>query len=74
MLDLLFNDIINNVVTPRQTTSLTESHSLTEKEVEEILSRAATILETIPDDAEEYLGYLDSFIQDYQERCSEGKE
>ena len=68
LLYLLFNDIVNDVVAPRQSTSLTEPHAMTEQEVEEVCRRAAAILETISDGADEYLDYLDDFIQDYQER------
>lgn len=74
LLDLLFNDIINDVVAPRQSTSLTEGRSLTEQETAEVHSRVSTILETIDDSADEYLDYLNSFIQDYQERCRESGE
>ena len=70
LLYLLFNDIINDVVAPRQSTSLTEPSGLTEQEALDVRSRAATILEMIPDDTDEYLDYLDGFIQDYQERHS----
>ncbi len=72
LLDLLFNDIVNDVVAPRQTTSLTEPSGLTEQEQAEVRSKAAAILRVIPEGANEYLDYLDSFIQDYQERCHEG--
>ena len=68
LLYLLFNDIIHDVVAPRQSTSLTEPHAMTEQEVEAVCRRAAAILETISDGADEYLDYLDDFIQDYQER------
>lgn len=74
LLYLLFNDIVNDVVAPRQSTSLTEGRSLTEQETTEIRSRVTTILETMEDSTEEYLDYLDSFIQDYQERCCERGE
>ena len=74
LLDLLFNDIVNGVVAPRQSTSLTEPSGLTEQEQTEVRSEAAAILETMPDGADEYLDYLDSFIQDYQERHREGAE
>lgn len=74
LLYLLFNDIINDVVAPRQSTSLTEPSGLTEQEALDVRSRAATILEMIPDDTDEYLDYLDGFIQDYQERHLAGAE
>ena len=74
LLYLLFNDIVNDVVAPRQSTSLTESSGLTEQETAEVRSRVTAILETIPDNADEYLDYLDGFIQDYQERHLAGAE
>ena len=58
LLNLLFNDIVNEVVTPRQTTSLTEPSGLTEQELAEVRSRATAILETIPEGADEYLDYF----------------
>lgn len=69
MLNHLFNDIINDVIAPRESTSLTEAHALTESEVTECRRRIATILRTIEDGADEYLDYLDSYLKDYQERC-----
>lgn len=74
LLYLLFNDIVNDVVAPRQSTSLTESSGLTEQETAEVRSRVTAILETIPDNADEYLDYLDGFIQNYQERHLAGAE
>lgn len=68
LLDLLFNDIINDVVTPRESTSLSDGPSLTELEAAEVRRIAAAILKTVESGADEYLGYLDSYIQDYQER------
>ena len=68
MLDLLFNDIINDVVAPRESTSLTEAHALTESEETECRRRIAAILRTIENGADEYLDYLDSYLKKYQER------
>ena len=68
MLDNLFNDIINDVVAPRESTSLTETHALTKSEEMECCRRITAILETIEDGADEYLVYLDSYLKDYQER------
>ena len=68
MLDNLFNDIINDVVAPRESTSLTETHALTNSEETECRRRIIAILETIEDGADEYLNYLDSYLKDYQER------
>ena len=74
MLDNLFNDIINDVVAPRESTSLTEAHTLTESEEAECRRRITAILEKIEDDADEYLDYLDSYLKDYQERYSGNDE
>ena len=68
MLDNLFNDIINDVVAPRESTSLTETHALTKSEEMESRRRIIAILETIEGGADEYLNYLDSYLKDYQER------
>lgn len=74
ILDNLFNDIINDVVAPRESTSLTEAHALTESEEMECRRRIATILRTIEGGADEYLDYLDSYLKDYQERYRENAE
>ena len=58
MLDNLFNDIINDVVAPRESTSLTETHALTKSEEMESRRRIIAILETIEGGADEYLNYL----------------
>ena len=68
MLDNLFNDIINDVVAPRESTSLTEAHTLTESEEAECRRRITAILRTIEDGADEYLDYLDGYLKNYQER------
>lgn len=68
MLDNLFNDIINDVVAPRESTSLTEAHALTESEEAECRRRITAILRTIEDGTDEYLDYLDGYLKDYQER------
>ena len=68
MLDHLFNDVINDVVAPRKSNSLTEPNTLTESEERECRRRIAAILRTIECDADKYLDYLDSYLKDYQER------
>ena len=68
MLNLLFNDVINDVVAPRESTSLTEAHALTESEEAECRHRITAILRTIEDGADEYLDYLDGYLKNYQER------
>jgi len=71
MLDHFFNDIINDVIAPRESTSLNEAHSLTEHEEAEVRRRVTAILKTIEDGVDEYLDYLDEYIQDYQNGCCE---
>ena len=68
MLNLLFNDVINDVVAPRESTSLTEAHALTESEETGCRRRITAILRTIEDGVDEYLDYLDGYLKDYQER------
>ena len=68
MLDNLFNDIINDVVAPRESTHLNEAHTFTESEEAESRRRITAILEQIEGGGAEYLEYLDEFIRDYQER------
>jgi len=65
LLDNLFNDIINDVVAPRESISLTEVHALTESEETEVRRKITAILETVKDGAGEYLDYLDSYLKDY---------
>ena len=74
MLDNLFNDIINDAVTPRSTTNLDEGRTLTESEEAECRRRITAILEQIEGGGAEYLEYLDEYIQDYQERYAEDGE
>ena len=68
MLDNLFNDIINDVVTPRSTTHLDEGRTLTESEEAECRRRITAILNQIEGGRAEYLEYLDEYIKDYRER------
>lgn len=74
MLDHFFNDIINDVVAPRESTGLNETRKLTEQEEAEVRRRASAILETIEGSADEYLDYLDEYIQEYQDGCYESNE
>ena len=74
MLDHFFNDIINNVIAHRESTSLTKGHALTESEEAEVRRRITAILKTIKGGADEYLDYLDEYIQDYQDGCREDGE
>lgn len=68
LLNNLFNDIINDVVAPRESTHLNETHALTENEEAECRRRITAILEKIEGDKAEYLEYLDEYIEDYQDR------
>ena len=68
MLDILFNDIINDVIAPRSTTHLNETRTMTESEEAESRRRITAILEQIEGGGAEYLEYLDEYIQDYQGR------
>ena len=47
LLNNLFNDIINDVVAPRESTHLNETHALTENEEAECRRRITAILEQI---------------------------
>ena len=72
MLDALFNEIINDVISsPENKTHIPDSTVLTEYEEAESRRRITTILETIGDDRGEYLAFLDSYMKDYQERSRE---
>ena len=68
LLNNLFNDIINDVVAPRESTHLNETHALTENEEAECRRRITAILEKIEGDKAKYLEYLDEYIEDYQDR------
>ena len=69
MLDLLFNEIINDVInSPENRFHIPESHILTEWEQAEIHRRISVILDQVGDDKTEYLEYLDEYIRDHQKR------
>jgi len=74
MLDNLFNDTINHVVAPRESTRFDESHVLTESEEAESRRKITAILEQIEGGGVEYLEYLDEFIRNYQERYARDGE
>ena len=68
MLDILFNEIINDVIaSPENTTHIPDSNTLTEYEKTESRRRIAAILETMEDGRDDYLKFLDSYLKDYQE-------
>ena len=69
MLDVLFNEVINDVINdPENPAHAHDAPPLTEWEEAESRRRLTAILETIEDGAAEYLSYLDAYIKDYQER------
>ena len=68
LLDNLFNDIINDVVAPRESAHLNERHTMTESEEAECRRKIIAILETVEGGGAKYLEYLDDYIEDYQER------
>lgn len=72
MLDNLFNDVIEDVIAPRENSGLDESPALTEREEAEVRRQLTAILEKIEDGGAEYLKYLDKYIRDYQERFAGG--
>ena len=75
MLDVLFNEIINDVIaSPENTTHIPDSNTLTEYEKNESRRRIAAILETVEDGRDDYLQFLDSYLQEYQERYKEDGE
>lgn len=72
MLDVLFNEIINDVInSPENKTHIADSNQLTEWEENESRRRIAAILEAMEDDRDDYLKFLDSYLREYQERYKE---
>ena len=70
MLDVLFNEIINDMIaSPENTTHIPDSNTLTEYEKTESRRRIAAILETMEDSRDDYLKFLDSYLKDYQKSC-----
>ena len=70
MLDVLFNEIINDVIaSPENTTHIPDSNTLTEYEKTESRRRIAAILETVEDGRDDYLKFLDSYLKDYPASC-----
>ena len=75
MLDVLFNQVINDVInSPENTTHIPDARTLTEWEEAESRRQLTAILETIEDGRAEYLNYLDTYIKDYQERYCEDSD
>ena len=70
MLDVLFNEIINDVIaSPKNTTHIPDSNTLTEYEKTESRRRIVAILETVEDGRDDYLKFLDSYLKDYPASC-----
>ena len=69
MLDVLFNEVIYDVInSPENTTHIPDAQTLTEWEEAESRRQLTAILETVEDGGGEYLNYLDAYIKDYQKR------
>ena len=72
MLGVLFNEVINDVInSPKNTTHISDTRTLTEWEEAESRRQLTAILETIADGKVEYLNFLDAYIKSYQERYRE---
>jgi len=69
MLDALFNDVINGVISssPKNTYAL-DTRTLTEYEEAESRRRITNILGSVSNGKDEYLDYLDRYIKAYQDR------
>ena len=71
MLDVLFNEVINDVInSPENRSHIPEARTLTGWEEAESRRQLTAILEQIEGGGAEYLEYLDEYIQGYQERYS----
>lgn len=68
MLDALFYEIVDNVISsPENISRCSDSPLLTAYEVGESRRRIAAILEKIKGGGDEYLEYLEQYIRNYQE-------
>ena len=75
MLDVLFNEVINDVInSPENKSHIPDARTLTEWEEAESRRQLTAILEQVEGDGAEYLEYLDEYIQGYQEGCTEDGE
>ena len=75
MLDVLFNEVINDVInSPENTTHIPDARTLTEWEEAESRRQLTAILEAVEDGGAEYLNYLDAYIKDYQKRYCEDSD
>ena len=67
MLDVLFNEVINDVIySPGNQSHNPDSRTLSEWEEAESRRRLTAILKTIKDEGDRYLNRLDRYIKDYQ--------
>ena len=72
MLDVLFNEVINDVInSPENKTHIPDAQTLTEWEEAESRRQITAILKTVEGGGVEYLNYLDAYIKDYQKRYCE---
>ncbi len=72
MLDVLFNDIISDVINlPGNRDPQSDSPRLSAFEEAESRRRITAYLEKIEGDSTDYLNYLDSFMEEYQ-KCYNG--
>ena len=75
LLDALFNDIIGDIINaPGNRDPRADSPALNAYEEADCRRRITAILETIEGDSSAYLEYLDSYLEDYQERYKGGRE
>ena len=75
MLDVLFNEVINDVInSPENTTHIPDTCTLTEWEETESRRQLTAILERIEDGGTEYLNYLDTYINEYQKHYCEDSD
>lgn len=69
MLDVLFNEVINDVInSPENKSHIPDARTLTTWEEAESRRQLAAILEQIKDGGADYLEFLDCYLKNYQER------
>ena len=72
MLDVLFNEVINDVInSPENKTHVLDTRTLTAWEEAESRRQLTTILEQIEGGGAGYLKFLDRYLKDYQEHYTE---
>ena len=68
MLDVLFNEVINDVInSPENKSHIPDARTLTDWEEAESRRQLTAILEQIEDGGAAYLKFLDRYLKDYQE-------